>query len=47
MVFGIESTGTSRALVPGGEGSRPVNPMPFREGTSCFSLKWDNDWLGA
>ena len=17
------------------------------EGTSCFSLKWDNDWLGA
>ena len=24
----------------------PVQPMHFRKGTSCFSLKWDNDWSG-
>ena len=24
----------------------PVKPMHFRKGTSCFSLKWDNDWSG-
>ena len=28
----------------GGGDNRPVNPVHFREGTSCFSLKWKNDW---
>ena len=23
-----------------------VKPMHFTKGTSCFSLKWDNDWSG-
>ena len=27
--------------------TRPTGPMHSREGNSCFSLKWDNDWLGA
>ena len=26
--------------------SRPVNPMHFREGTSCLSLNWNSDsWI--
>ena len=24
--------------------SSPTNSMPFRDGTPCFSLKWENDW---
>ena len=26
--------------------NRPVNPTHFKEGTSCLSLKWKNDWWG-
>ena len=26
--------------------NRPVSPMHFREGTSCLSMKWNNDWWG-
>ena len=26
--------------------NRPVNPMHLKEGISCFSMKWNNDWWG-
>ena len=25
----------------------PVKPMHLMGGTTCYWLKWDNDWLGS